>query len=277
MALSTFASMAGLAVMNVRLVLEAGRAEAFRQADALKSDFLAMVSHDLRTPLTLIKTSADLLSEDLSEGLLPVQKRLIDNISRSSLRLSSFVEEILEVAQLEEGRVELHTEISDLGYVVEDAARSLELLVDGKRQVLHLQLPDVACLAEVDRHRMQQVITNLVTNACKYTPEGGKLWVRVRPEWGAIVVEVEDNGPGIPPDQLEYVFQKFYRLPGSDQRAKGTGLGLTIARSLVELHGGVLGVHSVPGEGTKFWFTLRRVLGTDDVVERGEARIAELG
>ncbi len=91
------------------------------------------------------------------------------------------------------------------------------------------------------------------------------------------VVEVEDNGPGIPPDQLEHVFQKFYRLPGADQRAHGTGLGLTIARSLVELHGAVLEVGSVPGEGTKFWFTLRRVLGADDVVERGEARIAELG
>lgn len=276
-ALATFARIAGIAVTNIRLVLDAGRAEAFRHMDALKSDFLATVSHDLSTQVTLIKSSAELLQEDLSEGLLPVQKYLIDNISRNSLRLGTFMEEILEVAQLEEGWVELSKQIMDLRYVVEDVARTLDLLVKEKQQVLHLELPNAACLVEIDRHRMEQVVTNLITNACKYTPEGGKLCVRVSMDWESIVVEVEDNGPGIPPGQMEHIFQKFYRLPGSDQRAKGTGLGLTIARSLVELHGGVIEVDSVLGEGTKFWFTLRPSPCADDVVEWGEARVAELG
>jgi signal transduction histidine kinase len=256
--LDTFARTAGVAIRNSQLHEEAGRAEVFRQLDALKTEFLASVSHELRTPLTLVRTSADLLLDDVSDGFNPTQQKLVRTISRNAGRLTAFVEEILEMAQLEEGRVELDLQPTDLRLLVDDVARTLELLLQERGQTLYLDLPEEPAVAEVDRHRVQQVVTNLVTNACKYTPEGGKVWVRVLTGQDAVCVEVADNGPGIPPEKLDEVFEKFYRLPDSAQRAKGAGLGLAITRSLVQLHGGTVGVRSEPGGGSTFWFRLQR-------------------
>lgn len=256
--LHTFASLAALALSNSRLVAEAGRAEAYRQLDTLKSEFLATVSHELRTPLTLIKTSTDLLLDDVSDGLTGVQRRLTETVNRNTARLSAFVEEILEMAQLEEGQVQLHKQLTDLRYLVDEVAQTMQLMVQHKEQTLYLDLADEACLVEVDRHRMQQVITNLLGNALKYTPAEGKVWLRVLPEGEWVSVEVRDNGPGVPSDKLERIFEKFYRLPNTTERAKGSGLGLAITRSLVELHGGQISASSLPGEGTTFRFILPR-------------------
>lgn len=254
--MSTFASAAGLAIVNRRLVVEAGQAEAFRQLDVMKSEFLASVSHELRTPLTLVQTSAELLLERVPEGTNRQQQRLIDTIGRNSRRLSAFVEELLEMAQLEEGKVSLNRQVVDLRYLVNEVAQALGLMIQEKHQVLFLDLPPVPCVAEADRHRFEQIMTNLIANASKYTPEEGELWVRLRPDSEAVTVEVEDTGPGIPPDALEHIFDKFYRAPEAAQRTKGVGLGLAISRSLVELHGSSLSVSSEPGRGSRFWFAL---------------------
>lgn len=254
--MSTFASAAGLAIVNRQLVIEAGQAEAFRQLDILKSEFLASVSHELRTPLTLVQTSAELLLERMPEGATHQQRRLVDTISRNSRRLSSFVEELLEMAQLEEGKVSLNRQIIDLRYLVNEVAQTLGLMVQEKRQVLFLDLPPEPCLAEVDRHRFEQVATNLIANASKYTPDEGEVWVRLKPDSETVTVEVEDTGPGIPADAMEHIFDKFYRAPDAAHRTKGVGLGLAISRSLVELHGSSLRVSSEPGRGSRFWFTL---------------------
>lgn len=276
--LDTFARTAAFAISNAQLLIEAGRAEAFRQLDTLKTEFLSTVSHELRTPLTLVRTSTDLLKDDVSEGLNPTQRQLIATIGRNSDRLTAFVEEILEMAQLDEGRVQLNTELGDLRYLVDEVASTLQLMVGDRNQTLYLDLPDEPCMVEMDRHRIQQVVTNLITNACKYTPEGGKLWVRVLPGRDSVTVEVEDNGPGIPSEKLEHVFEKFYRLPGSGSRAKGSGLGLAITRSLVELHGGRIGVVSEPNKGARFWFSvpsaqyLEEVGAHQDVPAVGVAR-----
>ncbi len=256
--LSTFASLAALAITNCRLAVEAGKAEALRQLDALKTEFLTMVSHELRTPLTLIRASADLLIEDASAGMDCTQRQLVRTVSQNCERLTEFLQEIIEMAQLQEGRIRLSTQVLDLRELVEEVAQSLHLMVSRKRQRLCLDFPPVACRVEVDRHRLQQVITNLMTNACKYTPEGGKVWIRVRGDDESVTLEVRDNGPGIPEDKLPHVFEKFYRLPDTDGSTSGTGLGLAIARSLVELHGGSIGASSSPGEGTRFWLTLPR-------------------
>lgn len=274
--LSTFASVVALAILNHRLVLEAGQAEALRRLDALRSDFLATVSHDLRTPITLIKTSADLLLQDVSAGLTQIQKRLVETVSRNTLRLNAFVEEILDMAQLEEGQIDLNLQISDLRHLVNEVAQSLELLVAEKRQTLYLDLTEEPALVEVDRHRMQQIVTNLLTNASKYTPQDGKIWARVLPDPRSVTFEVQDNGFGIPADQIKHIFEKFYRAPGSRERVKGAGLGLTITRSLVELHGGDLKVSSVQGEGTKFCFTLQRVYTSDNILQAQESPVPEL-
>ncbi len=257
--LDSFAGLAALVLLNSELMVQAGQAEAFRQLDALKTEFLGTISHELRTPLTLIRAGTDLLIEDVSDGLSPVQKQMIETIGRNSGRLSAYMEEILEMAQLEDGRIGLNLQITDLRLLVDEVAQSLHLLVEDKEHTLHLDLPPGPCLVEVDRHRLSQVITNLVTNACKYTPRGGKIWVCVQPRRETVFLEVRDNGPGIPPDKLERIFEKFYRLPDSEHSAKGTGLGLAIARSLVELHGGTIEVSRRPGEGAEFVVSLRCV------------------
>ncbi len=266
--LDTFARTAALAIRSNQLHIEAGKAEAFRQMDALKSEFLSTVSHELRTPITLVRASTDLLLDDVSEGLNPLQRQLVETVSRNTGRLAAFVEEILDMAQLEEGRIELDRQPTDLRLLVDDVARTLELLLNDRNQTLYLDLPEEPAIVEVDRHRMQQVVTNLLTNACKYTPKGGKLGMRLLRDGELVTVEVENNGPGIPADKLGEVFEKFYRLPESTTRAQGTGLGLAITRSLVELHGGTIGVRSEPGKGATFWFKLERTHHTqrqDDV------------
>lgn len=258
--LDTFAGLAALVLFNSELVVQAGQAEAFRQLDALKTDFLGTISHEMRTPLTLIRGCSDLLTENASDGLDPVQRKLIETMGRNSNRLAAYMEEVLEMAQLEDGRLSLSLQIADLRPLVDEATQSLYLLIKDKEQTLYLDLPAEPCMVEVDRHRYSQVITNLVTNACKYSPRGGKIHVCVRPEGETVFLEVRDNGQGIPPDKLERIFDKFYRLPDTEQRVKGTGLGLGIARSLVELHGGMIEVSSRLGEGSVFRASLRSVI-----------------
>ncbi len=274
--LHTFASLAAVALLNNQLVVQASRAEAFRELDTLKTDFLATVSHELRTPLTLVRASSDLLLDDVSEGLNTTQRKLVETVGRNSNRLAAFVDEILEMAQLDEGRIKLNLQITDLRHLVNEVAQALHLLIGDRQQTLYLDIPDEPCLVEVDRHRMQQVITNLLTNACKYTPAGGEIWVRLAPDADRVVVEVRDNGPGIPAEKLGYIFEKFYRLPGSDRLAMGTGLGLAITRSLVELHGGTISAFSTQGEGTSFKVSLERLREPGPMIEHVGTPVAEL-
>ncbi|MDQ3328446.1 MAG: ATP-binding protein [Chloroflexota bacterium] len=257
--LETFAGTAALAVVNNELHADASRAEVFRQLDTLKSEFLGTVSHELRTPLTLVRASTELLLDSASDGLTASQRRLVETAGRNVVRLQAFVEELLEMAQLEEGQVQPNLQLTDLRYLVDEVARTLQLMVAEKAQTLYLDVPNEPCLAEVDRHRIQQVVTNLVTNACKYTPPGGKVWVRVCPTEDGLSIEVQDNGPGIPSASLDHVFDKFYRVPGVEHKAKGAGLGLAISRSIVELHDGKITAESPPDQGARFRFVLQRV------------------
>ena len=271
--LETFAGAAALALVNNELHADASRAEVFRQLDTLKSEFLGTVSHELRTPLTLVRASTELLLDGASEGLTTPQRRLVETTARNVVRLQAFVEELLEMAQLEEGQVQPNLQLTDMRYLVDEVARTLQLMVTERAQTLYLDLPDEPCFAEVDRHRIQQVLTNLMTNACKYTPPGGNVWVRVCPAEDSISVEVQDNGAGIPADSLEHIFDKFYRVPGVEHRAKGAGLGLAITRSIVELHGGSITAESPPDEGARFRFSLRRVPGTEYAVANPATRL----
>jgi signal transduction histidine kinase len=239
--------------------------------DRLKSEFVGVVSHELRTPLTSIKGSVDLLLEADTGELNPTQRRFLSTIRRSSDRLINLVNDLLDLSRLEAGRVQLDVHPVDVRHLVEDTVNSLGTLLAARKQAVH-----VSCDAELppvlaDRQRLEQVLVNLLGNASKYTPEGGDVCITTArfsdserpggPQSGGDFIEIaiSDTGPGLSPEDQRRVFEKFYRAGDSltQQQQTGSGLGLTIARSLVELHGGTLTVRSEPGQGSTFAVTLQ--------------------
>jgi signal transduction histidine kinase/ActR/RegA family two-component response regulator/HAMP domain-containing protein len=240
----------GGAIWTLRDITERARLE---QA---KSDFVATASHELRSPLTSIKGYAELLAA--TTGLDARQRKFVDVIALSSTRLNGLVDDLLEVAKLDADHVELRLERLDLCATVREVADLLHPRLDAKGQELVLELTEEAPLADADPGRIRQIITNLMTNAHLYTDAGGRIAVRVGFDQGAVRVEVADNGRGMSAEVQERIFERFYRAGGRSGEP-GTGLGLPIARSLAELHGGTLTVASEPGAGSTFTLRLPRV------------------
>jgi signal transduction histidine kinase len=225
--------------------------------DRLKSEFVGVVSHELRTPLTSIKGSVDLLLDTDTGEVNPTQRRFLSTIRRSSDRLINLVNDLLDLSRLEAGRVQLDAHPVDVRHLVEDTVNSLGNLFAARKQIMHLTCdPDLPPVM-ADRQRMEQVLVNLLGNASKYTPEGGEVCVNTSSFGDRVEIAVADTGPGLSPDDQLRVFEKFYRAGDSlTQQQTGSGLGLTIARSLVELHGGALNVRSELGHGSTFAVTL---------------------
>ncbi|HZT96407.1 MAG TPA: ATP-binding protein, partial [Chloroflexota bacterium] len=253
--LEIFANLAATAIDNARLLGEASEAEALRQLDALKSEFLAAVSHDLRTPLTVIKGSVDLLDAH-SEDLSPMQAKLLDGVGRNTQRLLDMVEELLEMIQLEDGRIELDRRLTDIWEVVWDTTESMAVAARGRNQTIDVRRDAHPIWLLLDRSRIQQVLTNLVGNACKYGPENSAISIRVDDRPDEVWVSVQDTGAGIPAEEQRRIFEKFYRAESGSAKVGGTGLGLAICRSLIELHKGRIWVESYPSSGTTFTFSL---------------------
>jgi signal transduction histidine kinase len=228
-----------------------------RRLERLRDAFLAAVSHELRTPLTSISGFLELLSDEEHE-LGPTGQRYVDVIRRSNARLRRAVEDLLLVAQIEAGRLELRQEATDLAdlaaatveYALPAAAESgIELLLQA----------DNSLPLEADAGRLRQVLDNLVSNALKFTPRGGSVTLSASNGDGVLRIEVTDTGIGIPQDELGQLFSRFYRASTATRRAiPGTGLGLVIARAIVESHGGTISLESVEGEGTRVKVTLPR-------------------
>ncbi|MBM4429895.1 MAG: HAMP domain-containing histidine kinase [Chloroflexi bacterium] len=239
-------------------VLEHGKvADELRVLEQLKSDFLSTVSHEFRTPLTAIKVSVGLLTD--KEGALDEgQQRLMSTIVRNVDRLSQMIGGVLEMARLQSGQVILQRSRADICQVVREMAGSLQPLIDQKDQVLSLELPDTPLLLFVDVSRLEQILSNLLSNAHRYVPRGGEISVQVREVGRWVRIYVKDTGPGVPYAELPHIFDKFYRGQVGRKAGPGTGLGLAIARSLARLHGGDVGVHTKPGEGCIFFVTLPR-------------------
>lgn len=245
--------------------------ERLRELDRLKSEFFANISHELRTPLTLILAPIDqLLAVAKSE---PV-RRSLEVVRRNAERLMRLIDDLLDLARLDVGGLRLTLGVVDLDELcrkVVDAAkptasaRSLELTFEseGVREV------------HGDRHRLEIVFTNLVSNALKFTPAGGHVSVRVGTEHGVATVEVTDDGPGVPEPEREKIFERFYQVEGSVRRRHGgAGIGLALARQLVNLHGGMLSFRPNPSGGSIFQVTLK--LGREhfrsEAIERRRAQ-----
>jgi signal transduction histidine kinase len=227
-----------------------------RHLERLRDAFVAAVSHELRTPLTSISGFVELLAEENELG--PAGRRYVDVIRRGNERLRRCVEDLLLVAQIEANRLELQPGPADLG---ELAAATVEsALTDAEEQDVELLLDVNGSLPlEADAARLTQVLDNLVSNAIKFTPSGGSVLVSAYEERDTLRVDVADTGIGIPHEELGQLFSRFYRASTATRRAiPGTGLGLVIARTIVEGHGGTISLETREGEGTRVTVTLPR-------------------
>jgi Na+/proline symporter/signal transduction histidine kinase len=227
-----------------------------QELDRLKSEFVSTVSHELRTPLTSIRSLSESL---LAGGDVPRarQEQFLAIIVQESQRLSRMINQLLDLSRIEAGKMEWRMETLDLSEVVAHTVQAQRALFDGHRIDLVTSTLDGSVRILADRDKIIQVLTNLLSNAAKFTPAGGRVSVRTFPEDGRAIVEVEDTGVGIPPDQMDKIFEKFRQVGDRlTAQSEGAGLGLPISRHIVEYHGGSLTVRSAPGRGSCFRMAL---------------------
>lgn len=223
------------------------------EIDEMKTDFISVASHEMRTPMTSIKGSIELLLGGYA-GELPAESTELLGICLTAVdRLIRLINDLLDISKIESGKMELHLARLSVSDCVQKSMRSLQSLAEVNRVTIQAeqesQLPEVMA----DRDRLEQVITNLLSNALKYSPADKAVLVRCAAVDNSVRVSVSDQGPGIPPDQVSRVFDRFQQLAGAK---KGTGLGLAIARALVEQHRGRMWVESELGQGTSFYFEI---------------------
>jgi PAS domain S-box-containing protein len=243
---------AELAAANQQLEIRSREAE---EANRLKSEFLASMSHELRTPLHTIIGFADLLAEELKGELNPAQKRFANHIRRDSRHLLELINDILDLSKIEAGRLDLQMEAFQAGEAISETLAGIRPMAESKRIEISENLDPLEVVA--DRVRFKEIFYNLVSNAVKFTPEGGRITVECHRSGYNAYCAVTDTGIGIPAAALEAIFDKFYQH-GSTTRGvrEGTGLGLAITKRLVEMHGGTIRVASKPGKGSRFEFNL---------------------
>src|ERR671936_368927 len=216
----------------------------------MKDEFVALISHDLRTPLTSVMGFLELTLD--SDELPDAERGYLEVVERNSQRLLHLVNDLLFVARLEAGEMDLHFDEVDLAQVVRQAVEEAAPRARAKEISLESNTDSVPPIS-ADRGRMFQLLDNLVGNAIKFTPAGGNVAVRLSREGDFLRLEVEDSGIGIAPDDQGQLFDRFFRASNTrDAPVPGTGLGLYIARAIVEAHGGRIAVESSPGAGTCF-------------------------
>jgi signal transduction histidine kinase len=244
----------GTILRSMRYAIERQRLEAARRdLERQRDEFFASVSHDLRTPVAAIKAAIGVVLANEPANMPPSLHRLLSNIDLASDELAQLIEDLLEIARLQAGRVELWRSRVDLRDVIARAVRPLEALIDARGQRLELELPEDAVHVDIDAERFGRVLRNLVGNAQKYGREGGRITVHLEQRSDEVRLVVSDDGPGISVEEQQRIFERFYRTRGhSSDGPAGSGLGLPIARALVELHGGRLWVDSAPGQGSAF-------------------------
>jgi signal transduction histidine kinase len=237
---------------------ERSRAERLAEIDRAKTTFFSNVSHELRTPLTLILGP---LSDELAEReavLPPARRQRVEAAHRNSLRLLKLVNTLLNFARIETGRAQAVYEPTDLAGLTTDLAATFRSLCDRAGLFLEVKCPPLPEPVFVDREMWEKIVLNLISNAFKFTLAGG-IGVGIKPVGDAVELTVHDTGVGIPPGELPHVFDRFYRVKGTEGRThEGTGIGLALVRELVILHGGSIRASSVPGGGSTFTVSLPR-------------------
>jgi signal transduction histidine kinase len=229
----------------------------FKELDRMKSDFIATVSHEFRTPVTSIGMTVDILDQEILGKLNAKQRELIASAKEDCVRLTKLARELLQLSKLESGRIQLKNEELDVRTLIESSLRPLQLQFSDKGVSLGTEFQDGLPRLLADEQQLTWVVTNLVSNALRYTNAGGSVTVRAREDHGMLLVEVEDTGVGIAPEHLQSIFDKFVQVKRATDATPGSvGLGLAIAKEIVELYGGRIWASSAPGKGSTFSFEL---------------------
>jgi signal transduction histidine kinase len=245
-----------LATVNYELELANRK---LTELDQVKSDFISVVSHELRTPLTSIKAFTEII---LMKPRMTIERRdrLLSIVNAETDRLSRLINNILDLTKIESGKLSWNITRNSIADIVQTSVNGIHSLADNKSLHIARRIPDSLPLLYSDRDRLIQVITNILSNAIKFTPEGGTITISAAadaPPRRQIIVRISDTGVGVPSADLDIIFEKFRRSGDiMTSTVEGTGLGLAISRQIVEYHGGSIWAESVPGEGTTISFTL---------------------
>ncbi len=231
-----------------RLKLEKERGE--------RLQFMNALAHELKTPLTSIVASGGLLLEELKQDAHSPRVRLIENMIRATNTLEARLSELLDMAKMESLGFKMTFELLDIRPLLQNKVSEFLPVVSEKRQSLTLDMPPSVPMVRADRQRLEQILLNLLTNATKFTKEGGTIQLRLVRKEAELLVEVEDNGPGITEAEQARIFTPYYRIETDRQRFPGLGLGLTLSKQMVELHKGRMWVKSELGKGSTFAFSL---------------------
>ena len=226
-----------------------------RRVERLRTDLLSTISHELRTPLTLIRTSIGLLLDSDPDEVM--RQRLLRNIKGSTDRMHALVGDLLDLARLSSDRLELQVRRVDLGELVNGAVSLMRPLIEAKEQRVTLEIPSPAPAVLGDYRRLERVLLNLLSNANKFAPMGTAIAVTVNEDAREVTIAVQDAGPGITAEGIPHLFEQFFTERTSSSRHNiGAGLGLPIAKGIIEAHSGRIWVESLVGVGTTVWFAL---------------------
>jgi signal transduction histidine kinase len=255
--LKTFAAQSALAIQNARLFREIEvKGRQLEIASQHKSDFLANMSHELRTPLNAIIGFSEVLTEQMFGELNAKQQEYLGDILESGRHLLSLINDILDLSKIEAGRMELEPADFDLPGAIQNAMILVRERASRHGIRLGCTVDERLGKIRADERKVKQVLLNLLSNALKFTPEGGAVSVRADAHNGVAEISVTDTGVGIAPEDQAAVFEEFRQVGTAAKKVEGTGLGLAISRKFVELHGGTIRLASAPGKGSTFTFTL---------------------
>jgi signal transduction histidine kinase len=255
--LKTFATQSVLAIQNARLFREiADKSAQLEAASRHKSEFLANMSHELRTPLNAIIGFSEVLVDRMFGELNEKQDEYLKDIYASGQHLLSLINDILDLAKIEAGRMELEAADFDLPGAIDNALILVRERASRRGIALGHSVDERLGSIRGDERKVKQVLLNLLSNALKFTPEGGRIDVSAVAHDGVVEVSVKDTGVGIAPEDQEAVFEEFRQVGTADKKVEGTGLGLALSRKFIELHGGKIWVKSAVGAGSTFSFTL---------------------
>jgi signal transduction histidine kinase len=239
--------------MQVQVMRDETELEAVRRA---RDSILANISHEFRTPLAAQQASIELLRDGLGDMPREQLEELVESLQRGTLRLTRLIDNLLESVRIESGQLAIRRHPVELAQVVEDAEELVAGLFTQRHQLLHVDIPADLPLIPGDAQRLTQVVTNLLANANKFSPDGSTIVLGAATHGGHVTLWVEDEGPGVPHSDAGAIFERFYRSAAQEPEPGGLGLGLWIVKSIVERHGGSIGVERTDAGRTRFTVTL---------------------